>query len=1146
MKKSIFFIMFLIVIIDFSSAVQIFSDNFESGNLNAWNLSSLGTAANWTSSTTNPYQGTRHAESRPRYTTQPASRMEKVISTFGYENITFSYYRRLIGLDTGDEFQVEWFNGTTWSILEQTGSSSANDASYLYREFNLSSLANDNLNFQIKFECTAGATSEYCLVDNVNLTGILIVSDNINPAVFNLIPEQNSNFNLSQIIEISVNVTDESVISAVKANITFPNGTIQLINLQNTITNKYNNSFAIPSNLMGRYNITFIANDSSNNINSTEKTYFIVNDITPPAISITYPFNTTYNINVSALNYTISDGNLQACWYSLNLGATNNSITCGTNLTGLISAEGSNTWRVYANDSAGNLNFSSVTFVKDTTAPAINFTSPTEISGITINRNNIAVNVTISDTNYANVTINLYNSTGLVNSTFSIQIGYFVNFTNLANGIYYFNATAYDNIGNYNSTETRNVTINYDIIPPQFSNYLEIPANGSSYAQSQNYEFNATITESSISKAGIEFNGINYTNSYIKNNSNMYSFNITNLAAGTYSYYWWANDTNGNYNVSGIRYYSVNKALQSITPLLNGNNANLIITYPQQINASYSGINYTTITIKINDMIIDAARNYSWPAGSYIINYSAPSNQNYSSFQDYLNLTTNKAPQTAILLINETSPIIYGRSINVTCNGELFRNNINITSEKSKAILLGAGAYNYSCRLYESQNYSYGDDNQTFVVDKAVSTIEMYINGTAGNQTSYYGVQTNVSIVWGNSEQTIILYKNEINDSANLNVYQALGIGNYNFTAVSGSTQNYTSLTITRWSHILCQENLQNTSWSDWADEGTCMIDDLQQQVRNRTQYDANYCGYVNTTVYEYQNISCDYCTPNLMNTTKTSWQNQGECRINDTQLQNRSWVEYDENSCGEIGNQTYWEYQEIACDYCSYSIVNSSWSGWNNLICSGNQMNQSRSLTQYDENYGSCYAVTGLASDYYANQTFYEYQLTGPAYMNTSWTSWLNISCLENNFMNQSRNLIQYDSYGCALNQTFFEYRATEFCDYCTTNLMNTTKTSWQNQGECRINDTQLQNRSWVEYDENSCGEIGNQTYWEYQEIACDYCSYSIVNSSWSGWNNLICSGNQMNQSRSLTQYDENYGSCYAVTGLASDYYANQTFYEY
>ena len=119
-------------------------------------------------------------------------------------------------------------------------------------------------------------------------------------------------------------------------------------------------------------------------------------DTTSPSLNLTYPLNTTYNINVSRLNYTV-DSTATFCMYYN--GTSNATIsTCGVNITGLKSNEGSNTWIVYANDTSGNQNSSSVTFFKDTIFPLINLTYPLNNSRFS-SVNNIILNYTVRDTN---------------------------------------------------------------------------------------------------------------------------------------------------------------------------------------------------------------------------------------------------------------------------------------------------------------------------------------------------------------------------------------------------------------------------------------------------------------------------------------------------------------------------------------------------------------------------------------------------------------------------------------------------------------------------------------------------------------------------------------------------------------------------
>ncbi len=148
----------------------IFLDNFEDGDLDGWTNTAVSGANKWNNTNVNPYQGTRHAQSKPMSTNEPASVLERGISTIGYNGIKLQYARRLIGLDTADEFKAKWFDGNTWQVLEQTGSNSANDAGYITKSFTLPASASNNPGFKIRFECTAGAVSEFCRVDNVNVS----------------------------------------------------------------------------------------------------------------------------------------------------------------------------------------------------------------------------------------------------------------------------------------------------------------------------------------------------------------------------------------------------------------------------------------------------------------------------------------------------------------------------------------------------------------------------------------------------------------------------------------------------------------------------------------------------------------------------------------------------------------------------------------------------------------------------------------------------------------------------------------------------------------------------------------------------------------------------------------------------------------
>ncbi|MGV8152431.1 MAG: hypothetical protein ACP5OG_05085 [Candidatus Nanoarchaeia archaeon] len=503
---TIFFLLSLMFLIQFVNAAQIHSEDFESGIV-GWSLSN-NNGVNWLGSSLDPYSGTSHAQCNAPGSTEPASTMEKTFSTQGYQNISVKYYRKLVGLDAVDWFSAEYYDGS-WHELERQNAENGN---YVYKEFNLSSSSSDNSAFALRFECTAGAVSEYCRLDDLQISGNLI-----------------------------------------------------------------------------------------------------------------------------------------------------------------------------------------------------------------------------------------------------------------------------------------------DITPPSFSSFVSSPENNSAYVQNRAYFFNVSLTENNIARVWIEFNGINYTSGNITNISNIYSFNITNLAAGNYNYRWWANDTNGNKNSSQTISYFISKATPTLTKLLNGNNLNLSIVYPGEVNAS-GNANSGTLAIYRNGVLVDNAKNYTLASGYYKFEFNVTGNQNYSNISEVLYANVTKATQTALLNINESSPIVYGNYINVSCNGDLYRNNILVNQEKSSAVLLGAGTHNYSCKLAENQNYSYDDDNSTFVVEKASGQVSLFLNNIQANNLIQYPEKVNASAytLYG----TINLYRNSnlVNSENFQNI--SIGAGYYNYTAVSSGDSNHTGSIITYFMNI--------------------------------------------------------------------------------------------------------------------------------------------------------------------------------------------------------------------------------------------------------------------------------------------------------------------------------------------------------
>lgn len=138
-----------------------------------------------------------------------------------------------------------------------------------------------------------------------------------------------------------------------------------------------------------------------------------------------------------------------------------NSTTTNTSYT-FILPDGRYYYDLTVYDKAGNFGYYDPNITIDTTPPSIVFGAKTPTNNTILNNTNIfAINVTVSDLNLNYTTINIYNNTGqILYTNFTTNTTLYI-VPALSDGIYYYNATAYDSANNTNSTETRTITINY-------------------------------------------------------------------------------------------------------------------------------------------------------------------------------------------------------------------------------------------------------------------------------------------------------------------------------------------------------------------------------------------------------------------------------------------------------------------------------------------------------------------------------------------------------------------------------------------------------------------------------------------------------------------------------------------------------------
>jgi outer membrane protein assembly factor BamB len=264
--------------------------------------------------------------------------------------------------------------------------------------------------------------------NNNNITTTVNVTDAMPPSVTNVTPLADTNFTVNNPVNITANVTDDVAVDTVLANITLPNGASQILQMLNASSSTYNATFSNTS-LAGRYNVTIIANDTSNNINNTETTYFNVVDVMPPSVTNITPLadtnftandfvnitaNVTDNVAVDTVlaNITLPDSTSQMLQMFNASGSIYNTTFSSTSLVGRYNVT------IIANDTSNNINDTETTYFNVLPSMACNLSVLIDGVNTTSFTNagepyNVTVNVTDTGGSPLAATINAVECSGL-------------------------------------------------------------------------------------------------------------------------------------------------------------------------------------------------------------------------------------------------------------------------------------------------------------------------------------------------------------------------------------------------------------------------------------------------------------------------------------------------------------------------------------------------------------------------------------------------------------------------------------------------------------------------------------------------------------------------------------------------------------
>src|SRR3989338_3446834 len=624
-----------------------------------------------------------------------------------------------------------------------------------------------------------------------NVTYSVNVSDTIPPNVQFVSPTSASEIYASRnYIEINVTASDEIALSAIVIRLF--NSTQAQINSSTSATSPNYINFSGLSEGIYFYNAT--ANDTSNNVNTTE-TRNITLDRTNPLID--YGVGTENSgVNVSRnwiyVNVTVTETNEANITFRLfNTTGLVNSTTFTTairtiNFTGL--SDGTYTYNVTIVDLASNGNTTATrTITLDTTAPQIQFVSPTETSGSTISRNNTLINVTANDALLANITIRLFNSTALINETTVTTSPNFVNIDNLPNGIYFFNATAYDSLVHFNNTETRNVTIDSAEVIISFVN--PTPANNSAQSPTS-VTINATVTNglSGIDKCILEFDGINQSMTKVGSGSSVTcNATKTGLAEGQHNFTLFANSSIGIVG-SSSRIFIVD----TIIPTIN-------FTNPTLASGVFRNQNYIEINVTANDTNLANVTIRLYNSTNNLINSvidGSPFYVNFSGLAEgiyYYNASVNDTAgntnntETRTIFLDTTAP-------NGTILAPQNASYTNVTSQNFTLNLTdNLGLANATLNIYNASGL-YNRTTITFVGGPLQATVGIVVSLIDGIYNWFWEIvdlannQANTQTTVGNETITIDTISPAITIISPLNqTYNSTDNILLNFTATDSS-----------------------------------------------------------------------------------------------------------------------------------------------------------------------------------------------------------------------------------------------------------------------------------------------------------------------------------------------------------------------
>ena len=568
---------------------------------------------------------------------------------------------------------------------------------------------------------------------NENSTDVTFIIDTTFPLIDYTSPtENNGTFSARDYIIYNITITEANA-----ANLTYilSNSTAE-INRTTISPPPIALNFTSLTDDTYRYNVTVTDYAGNKNFTLTRE---ITLDTINPLISFlastqtngTFETSTTLLVNVSVteLNRASTLVDIDNTNYTMTCSGTSPDFTCNftVDLT-----DGLHTFKAFTNDSAGNANTTlKRSYTIDSTSPTIDYEDPTLSSNINVSKNYIAINISFTETNFANLTFILINSTAEINRTFiTSETGTLLNFTSLTDDTYDYNVTITDLAGNKAFTTTRSITL--DTTSPYRADYQGFTAANGTTTSSDSIYIDVNGADNITGIANYTFVLVNSTAEINRTSQVNNVLNFTSLTDDTYRFNVTLTDYAGNKNFTLTREITIdatNPLISFISPTSeNSTNTTSTTVF---VNVSYTEVNRQATLLNWN------GTNFTMTCGSEFCNYSFSGlSDSENTYYVWINDTTGNANQTEtrLLIIDLTAPVVTllspeNASTENSTSTIVFTFNVTDANAIINASLILNGILNQT-------NYTITNNaNNTFTLSLANGNYNWSVNATdyAGN-----------------------------------------------------------------------------------------------------------------------------------------------------------------------------------------------------------------------------------------------------------------------------------------------------------------------------------------------------------------------------------------------------------------------------